>query len=479
MSWLRVGAVGLLAAAASWFDGRAHPADAGGLERGERRSVARPSRPKPTADIVGPAPGEIVVVRRPVYMPDLSARIRATAADAEREVQAAAAAAGYPADRPAVVDERVERLMEGARRAWESIGQPPQGMPRDTPFTPPPTRPAQPLSEPQRTDPPRTGPPAPPRTAAADADRGLPLDALQRLFRRPPDAVSPRPPDARADLGRRLFSEAKLSADHRMSCATCHDPAKSLQDDRARARGNKGEALQRNTPSLWNAGFAKRFYWDGRAATLEAQVKDAVEREGEMDATLEAAVVWLARDPSYLGAFSRAFAPAPSPITPTRVAEALAAYQHTLISPATRFDRWIQGDAAALDAAEVAGFRIFAGKGRCLACHGGWRFTDDDFHDTGLRSPDRGRAAVPGVTSAEHAFKTPSLREVRWSAPYMHDGSLRTLEDVVAHYAGRLEQRPSLAAELRAGIALTAAERNDLVAFLKAISSDKRPEPPR
>jgi cytochrome c peroxidase len=127
---------------------------------------------------------------------------------------------------------------------------------------------------------------------------------------------------------------------------------------------------------------------------------------------------------------------------------------------------------------EILGFRIFTGKGRCLACHGGWRLTDDAVHDIGLRSKDRGRAALPGVTSPERVFKTPTLREAVWSAPYMHDGSKASLEQVIAHYAGGLEKRASLAPELKQPILLSPRERDDLVAFLKSVSSDQLPRAP-
>jgi cytochrome c peroxidase len=346
-------------------------------------------------------------------------------------------------------DPRIENLQEGARRAFDDL---------------------------YRGATPRAAPPQLPSAGEAPAVEATPrsLAALKRLFARPQQPVARVA--AEVELGGRLFFEKRLSSDHKMSCATCHDPDKAFIDGRPRARGNKGQTLPRNTPALLNLGDAKAFYWDGRAPTLEAQVKDAIEREGEMDATLEAAVVWLSRDQTYVDAFARAY-PGQGLANET-LPRAIAAYERTLVSPPTRFDRWVAGDEAALDAKEIAGFRVFTGKGRCLACHGGWRFTDDKFHDIGLRSPDRGRAALPGVASAERAFKTPSLREARWTAPYMHDGNLRSFDDVVAHYAGKLDRRASLAAELKQPIDLTPQERAQLVLFLKTLSSDTRPRAP-
>lgn len=317
-----------------------------------------------------------------------------------------------------------------------------------------------------------------PATAPLPADdlASRNLDTLKRLFRRPAIAPLPASRDEIA-LGARLFSNVQLSADHKMSCATCHDPTRALSDGRVVARGNKGQSLQRNTPALWNVAWQMQFYWDGRAPTLEAQARDAIERDGEMDGTLEAAALWLSRDQSYAGSFERVYR-ASVLADPALITRALAAYERSLVSPPTRFDRWIEGDTAALNANEIAGFRVFTGKARCLACHGGWRFSDDRFHDIGLRSPDRGRSALRGAQTAGRAFKTPSLRESAWTAPYMHDGRLATFEAVLDHYTNRLDRRPSLAPELRAPMVLSAVERSDLIAFLRTLSSASVPQVP-
>ena len=139
------------------------------------------------------------------------------------------------------------------------------------------------------------------------------------------------------------------------------------------------------------------------------------------------------------------------------IAGALASYERTLISPPTRFDAWVAGRADALTEAEVRGLELFAGKGRCIACHAGFAFTDHNFYDIGLPGADRGRGKQIGLPAADYAFKTPTLRELTWTAPYMHDGSLATLEDVVRHY------------ETQLGFDFTLAEEADLVAFMKAL----------
>jgi cytochrome c peroxidase len=373
-----------------------------------------------------------------------------------------------------------------SRREPRFVGPPEKSTSTDVPIAVPlppslPSRmtqqaPPQPYPPLPRPAPPRGVPLDPPQRETTVDGTGVSLDTLKALFRRPALLRPARGRDAEEILlGARLFSEPKLSADHKMSCATCHDPAQSFADGRRKARGNKGQDLPRNTPQLWNLETARSFYWDGRSLSLEAQIKDAVEREGEMDATLEAAVVWLSRDTSYVAAFQRTYG-GQNALNSDNLLKALAAYERTLVSPDTRFDRWIEGDMYALSEREIAGLRVFTGKGRCLACHGGWRFTDDGFHDIGLKSKDPGRQSIAG--GPERAFKTPSLREAVWAAPYMHDGSLKTLEDVVEHYAGKLEDRPSLAPELKRGVTLTPTERADLITFLKTLSSDSRPKPP-
>ena len=148
-----------------------------------------------------------------------------------------------------------------------------------------------------------------------------------------------------------------------------------------------------------------------------------------------------------------------------------------MVSNKAPFDRWVEGDEGAIDAEAKRGFELFNGRGNCAACHSGWRFTDDGFHDVGLRSLDRGRAAeVPDVPQLEHAFKTPTLRNIALRAPYMHDGSAATLRDVVAHYDSGFVERPSLSPEMRR-LGLSARETDDLVAFMRTLTSRDDPFP--
>jgi cytochrome c peroxidase len=302
-------------------------------------------------------------------------------------------------------------------------------------------------------------------------------NAWHGLFRREPPP--PGPPDnpvtpAKVALGARLFSDARLSGDGRRACASCHRPELAFSDGRRRAQGLNGEALSRNTPSLWNLAWSSAYFWDGRAPSLEAQVVMPITAAGEMAGDWPGILRRLNDDASLLAALRAAF-PDATRMTEDSVAKALAAYVRSLVSPPTRFDAFIEGDGQALTANELRGFRLFTGKAGCVLCHVGWRFTDDRFHDIGLAGSDMGRGGVAGGTPGLPAFKTPSLRELAHTAPYMHDGSRANLAAVLKHYAGGLKRRASLAPSLQARLTLTAAERADLIGFLSTLSSPGTP----
>lgn len=294
------------------------------------------------------------------------------------------------------------------------------------------------------------------------------------LFRRPVTPPSP-PTDnpttlARVALGAKLFTDPRLSGRGNRTCASCHRPELGFTDGRKRAPGLTGAPLRRNSPSLWNLAWSTHFFWDGRAPSLEAQVRAPIETEEEMAGHWPAILARLEADVGLVGQFREAFG-AEAGVSQDMVVKALAAYVRSLISPPTRFDAWIEGDAAALSPAEIRGFRLFTGKAGCVLCHVGWRFTDDRFHDIGVPGDDPGRGAVPGGTAGLRAFKTASLRDLAHTAPYMHDGSLPTLAAVVAHYAGGFVARPGLAPNMSKTLRLSARERADLVAFLGTLST--------
>ncbi len=303
------------------------------------------------------------------------------------------------------------------------------------------------------------------------------IDTLWRERFKRPAGPPPAPPDnpltpEKLALGARLFADPRLSGNGNRACASCHQPGRAFTDGRRRALALSGTPLQRNTPSLWNLAWAKSFFWDGRAPSLEAQVQMPIEAVQEMGGDWPTILRRLNDDAGLAAQFRIAFAEEP-PVSQAIVLEALASYVRSLVSPPTRFDAWVEGDAQALRPNEVRGFRLFTGKGGCVLCHVGWRFTDDRFHDIGLPSKDAGRGAVPGGTPGLMAFKTPGLRELVYSAPYMHDGSLPTLEAVVRHYAGGFVARPSLATHMNRDLRLSAQEKSDLVAFLRTLSSEQ------
>lgn len=307
-------------------------------------------------------------------------------------------------------------------------------------------------------------------------------DDARAAFARPAGvpfpAENPYAP-AKARLGKRLFFDTRLSGDGSRSCATCHDPAEAFQDALPRGAGNDGAPLARRTPALADLAWGERFFWDGRAATLEDQVAGPITAPREMHARLDEIVARLAADPDYPALFRAAFPEAPR-VDAANLARAIATFERTIVTGESAFDRYVAGDEEAIGPDAKRGFALFTGKAGCVQCHAGWQMTDHAFYDVGLpqgAEADRGRGAVLNQTALDHAFKTPSLRNVAARAPYMHDGSLATLEDVVAHYADGLARRATLAPELATPIKLNAGERADLVAFLQTLDADVAPAP--
>ncbi len=281
---------------------------------------------------------------------------------------------------------------------------------------------------------------------------------------------------ARAALGKALFSDTRLSGDGTRSCSTCHQPARAFTDGLPKGSGRDGVPLNRNTPHLWNLAWSTSFYWDGREPTLEQQARVPLTAANELGGHFTEIVAQLIADQQMTNAFARAFPSSPA-VTDTAILQALAAYERTLVSAKTRFDAWVEGDDGALSQSEKQGFDIFVGKGGCVSCHGGWRFTDDAFHDIGLPGTDPGRGGIAGGTPGLPAFKTPGLRELAHTAPYMHDGSLATLRDVIDHYAGAKIERPPVSPNIVRDLTLSRDETDALIAFLLTLSSES-PEPP-
>jgi cytochrome c peroxidase len=272
------------------------------------------------------------------------------------------------------------------------------------------------------------------------------------------------------ELGRRLFHDPVLSADRTISCSSCHRPDNSFADDVPVSPGVFGRHGHRNTPSLLNVAYVRHLTWDGRSRTLEEQVLKPIHDPVEMDLSLDELEERLQAATEYRGPFRRAF---DEPVTADGVARALASYLRTLRSGDAPIDRFRAGDSAALSAQARAGHRLFVGKSRCSFCHWGPTFADGKFHNTGVAArsgdDDDGRYARTGASADLRAFRTASLRNVALTAPYMHDGSFATLEEVVDFYndgGGPDVQRD---ADLRP-LGLTADEKRSLLAFLHALT---------
>ena len=280
---------------------------------------------------------------------------------------------------------------------------------------------------------------------------------------------------AKVALGRKLFFDSLLSRDRTRACASCHDPRRAFTDGRAVALGVDGREGTRSAPTLVNRGYGRSFFWDGRTRSLEEQVLQPIQHPKEMDITVGEVVVRLERDRAYSHLFQAAFG---QEVNEGDLAKALASYIRTILSGNAPVDRYLNGDRHALTERQRQGLRLFRGKGSCIVCHVGPTFTDENFHNTGVawrdvRLLDEGRFAVTGKETDHGAFKTPTLREVARTAPYMHDGSITTLEEVIEFYDRGGNNNPYLDPELRP-LNLNAAEKRALLAFLHALSGEIR-----
>ena len=272
-------------------------------------------------------------------------------------------------------------------------------------------------------------------------------------------------------LGKKLFGDKLLSRDRSLACKGCHQPKKAFTDGRAKAVGVYGRQGSRSVPTLVNRAYGRAFFWDGRSSTLEEQVIKPIESESEMDMTLGEAVERLKRKSRYRKMFQQAFHREPNGAD---LARALASYVRTIYSGDSPFDRYIYGNRGALSDQQRRGLRIFRGKGNCTACHIGPTFSDENFHNTGVawrdcKLQDEGRFAITGEAELKGAFKTPTLREAARTAPYMHDGSLATLQDVINFYSDGGRKNPHLDEEIKPRY-LTSQEKQDLLAFLQSLT---------
>ena len=277
---------------------------------------------------------------------------------------------------------------------------------------------------------------------------------------------------ARVTLGKNLFFDPRLSGSRWISCATCHNPGLGWADGLATGIGHGMGGLLRSSPTVINTAYNKFQFWDGRARTLEAQAVEPIKAAGEMARDMEELTIELESIAGYKKMFDKAY-PGEG-VSETTIGKALAAFERTLITADAPFDRWVAGDETAMSDAAKRGFEVFEGKGQCDLCHSGFNFQDDGFHNIGIQQdpPDAGRYNVRPVAILMGAFKTPTLREITRTSPYMHNGSYKTLLQVVDHYDRGGDTDKNLSPNIRP-LGLTQSEKTDLLAFMVALVTEK------
>jgi cytochrome c peroxidase len=277
----------------------------------------------------------------------------------------------------------------------------------------------------------------------------------------------------KVELGRYLYFDRRLSADESVSCASCHDPKFAFTDGAATSTGIRSQKGNRSAPTILNRAYSLGQFWDGRAATLEDQAKGPMANPIEMGNTHDAIVTRLKTVAGYRPMFAKAFGS--DEITIDRVAMAIACFERTVLSGNAPYDRYKRGNKQAMTPAQVRGMSVFFDKAKCDRCHEGPNFTLNMYANIGVGAdkpePDTGRFAVTKNPRDWGAFKTPTLREIEHTGPYMHDGSLKTLEEVVELYDKGGVPNKNLDEQIKP-LHLTTAEKSDLVAFLKALSGE-------
>ncbi len=282
-------------------------------------------------------------------------------------------------------------------------------------------------------------------------------------------------------LGKQLYFDPRLSADNTISCASCHDPKKGWSNADATAVGVDGQRGGRGAPTIVNSAYQQFHFWDGRAGSLEEQALGPIANPIEMNLPVEDAVKRLSAIEGYAKQFEAVFG---EPVNAENLGKAIAAFERTILSGNAPYDRFKAGQSDALSEQAQVGMKLFFGKANCSGCHVGANFTDNGFHNVGVsilgEQPDMGREAISQLGGDRGAFKTPTLREIARTAPYMHDGTLATLEEVVEYYNKGATPNDHLDEEIFP-LNLSADKQAALVAFLKeGLSSEDYPvvDPP-
>jgi cytochrome c peroxidase len=302
-----------------------------------------------------------------------------------------------------------------------------------------------------------------------------PLAPLPETVPAPKD--NPTTPEKVA-LGRQLFFDPRLSGDNTMSCATCHLPDKAFGDGLAQAKGHGGKTLVRNTQTVLNVGFYERFFWDGRAKSLEEQALGPIQSADEMNQDLAALEKELNDIPGYAAQFQKIFG---TKVTSDGIAKSLAAFQRTLVTKPSPFDRYLAGDKTTLSPEAKKGMELFEGSAGCIRCHQGPLFSDSQFYRVGIASTDKALGAVTGKRDGKGKFRTPTLRNIAQTGPYMHDGSKKTLTDVVEFYYRGVPSKTidGLPLDVEPLLGQSFSEIPSIVAFLESLTGEApRIEPP-
>lgn len=291
-----------------------------------------------------------------------------------------------------------------------------------------------------------------------------------------PPVVHPEdnpPTEEKIALGMQLYFDKRLSADDTISCASCHDPAKGFSNGEAVATGVGGLKGGRNSPTILNSAFQTFHFWDGRAKSLEEQALGPIQNPIEMKMSLDEVVGKLNKIEGYKTQFQKIFG---TDVTADGIAKAIAAYERTILSGNAPYDQYKAGKQDALSESALRGMKLFFGKARCSACHAGPNFTDNAFHNIGLPGEDEGRVSISKLAGDKGAFKTPTLRDIARTGPYMHDGSMKTLEEVVEHYNKGGVPNDFLDEEIFP-LKLSDQDKADLVTFMKeGLASTEYPD---
>ncbi len=270
------------------------------------------------------------------------------------------------------------------------------------------------------------------------------------------------------NLGKTLFFDNQLSKNRSISCASCHSPSLGFGDGKKTSTGFANQQLPRHSPSIYNMAWNVTFMWDGRVSSLKEQASLPFLSENEMGMSAELLVSRVSENRDYQDQFRRVFAT--EEITEEQIYEAIAAFEMTLISNNSAFDKYLKGEKNAMSPAAIRGLELFKGKAKCIQCHDGTNLTDNSFHNIGVgNDTDLGRGVVVDDESLNFSFKTPGLRNVALSPPYMHDGSIASLKEVIELYNEAVANNGVLD-ELIKPLNLADGEINDLVEFLNSLT---------